>query len=298
MASDGQGISPDEAFRLLGDEMRLAILRAVWVSPEEAVPFSRIRDRIGGPDSGKFNYHLNELAGHFLSRGEDGYRLTQAGREVVRAVVAGAITQRPELERASIDAHCVECDGGLVVQYDEYGHVECGECGRSVMWNEFPPAGLLDRTPGAVADAFDRWTRARFGLAMDGICPNCAREMTTELRNPEVGTDEVGDDDGDGDGVRDITTLHRCDHCRYEARVPLVGHVLAHPGVIAFYDGAGVDVTDMAYWKQEALAREFTWEILAEDPWRVRITLQSVGRECQVTLDERLDVVAVDRPDR
>lgn len=93
MASDGDGLSPDDAFQLLGDEMRTAILRAVWESPEDAVSFSTIRERAGSPDSGKFNYHLNRLSGHFLSRGEDGYRLTQAGREVVRAVMAGVITQ-------------------------------------------------------------------------------------------------------------------------------------------------------------------------------------------------------------
>ena len=70
MDSDAEGLSPDEAFWLLGDQMRVAILRAVWVSSEEPNTFSEIRERIGSPDSGKFNYHLNKLVGHFLSKAE------------------------------------------------------------------------------------------------------------------------------------------------------------------------------------------------------------------------------------
>ena len=286
MGSDGETLSPDEAFRLLGDETRTAILRAVWEAPEDAVSFSDIRERIGSPDSGKFNYHLNKLADHFLSKGEDGYRLTQAGREVVRAVMAGTITQRPEMESAAIDARCVDCDGELVARYDEYGIIECGDCGESVMWNEFPPAGLDSRTPGTFATAFDRWTQTRFRLAMDGICPSCAGETTTEMLDGEA-----GGDDG-------IATMHRCANCKYEARVPLFGHVTSHPAVVSFYYEQGVDVTDAPYWRMQALAREFTEEVVSEDPWTAEIAITSGDRTLVLTLDERLDVVAVDPPEQ
>lgn len=64
----GEGtLSPDGAFRILGEETRMATPRAVWESPDEPVSFSEIRARIGNPDSGQFNYHLNKLEGHFLS---------------------------------------------------------------------------------------------------------------------------------------------------------------------------------------------------------------------------------------
>lgn len=296
MASDGDGLSPDEAFQLLGDELRTAILRAVWESPEDAVSFTAIRERAGSPDSGKFNYHLNKLSGHFLLKSEDGYRLTQAGREVVRAVMAGVITQRPDRDPVPIDARCAECRGELHVGYEEYGRIECGACGRTIMWNEFPPAGLADRSPQAVADALDRWTRARFGLAMEGICPNCASEVTTEILDHDTGSVEDGDDDGDADS--DLTILHRCEHCKYEARVPLFGHVMTHPAVVSFYDEAGVDVTSMPYWELQSTVREATEEVIGTDPWRARIALSSKGRECEVTLDEHLDIVDIERSDR
>lgn len=146
------------------------------------------------------------------------------------------------------------------------------------MWNEFPPAGLAGRTPEEVATTFDRWTRSRFRLAMDGICPNCAGEMSTEL--PDAGTDPRGD----------RSTTHRCRNCKYEARVPLFGHVTRHPAVVSFYYERGVDVTDLPYWELRTLARDYTVEILTENPWTARVTVRDGDRELRLTLDDALDV--------
>lgn len=111
MDSDGGTPAPDRAFWLLSDETRVAILRAVWESSADTVSFTEIRERIGNPNSGHFNYYIDKLTGHFLSKGEDGYALTQAGREVVRAVLAGSLTERPRMESTPIDGRCVECGG-------------------------------------------------------------------------------------------------------------------------------------------------------------------------------------------
>ena len=282
MESDAEGLSPDRAFWLLGDQMRTAILRAVWESSEETITFSEIREQIGSPDSGKFNYHLNKLVGHFLSKGDGGYSLTQAGREVVRAVMAGTITNHAEIEPVAIDAQCAECGGTLVVRYDEYGIIECEDCGELVMWNEFPPAGLDTRSAEEFASTFDRWTQVRFGLAMDGICPNCACEMTMEIL------------DSVGEGADDIVTMHRCENCKYEARVPLFGHVVSHPATISFFYDRGVDVTEMPYWRLRSLAREFTEDVISQNPWTASITMRFDGHALELTLDESLDVVDVE----
>lgn len=52
------------AFQRMGNDMRLAILVALWeeVGPfaeDNAVSFSTLRSRVGAPDSGQFNYHLD-----------------------------------------------------------------------------------------------------------------------------------------------------------------------------------------------------------------------------------------------
>ncbi len=282
MVSDEEGLSPDEAFRLLGDEMRTAILRAVWESSDETNTFSEIRERVGSPDSGKFNYHLNKLVGHFLSKREGGYRLTQSGREVVRAVMAGTITQHAAIGPAPIDAQCPDCSAPLVVRYHEYGVVECEDCGEVVMWNEFPPAGLGGRSPAEFASVFDHWTQSRFGLAMDGICPNCACEMSMEILDQSI------------DGADDIATMHHCENCKYEARVPLFGHVVSHPATISFFYDKGVDVTELPYWQTRALAREFSEEVISQDPWLATITIRIEGHTLELTVDECMDVTDVE----
>lgn len=70
--------SPVEAFSLLANEDRLAILDALVRAHrrgETPLSFSALRERVGIGDSGRFAYHLRELTGHFVARSSDGYSL-------------------------------------------------------------------------------------------------------------------------------------------------------------------------------------------------------------------------------
>lgn len=281
MGEGSDSVSPDEAFWLLGEETRLGILRAVWEAGGDAVPFTEIRDRVGNPDSGAFNYHLDKLRGLFLVRRDGGYELSQAGREVVRAIMAGVLTNQPELEAGSIDGSCVHCGGGLVAEYDRYGVVKCRDCGELVMWNEFPPAGLDGRSVTEFAEAFDRWTQHRFRLAMDNVCPNCASSM--ELRRISESTD----------GEDSIAGQFRCETCKYEARVPLFGFVIGHPAVIAFFYEDGIDVTSLPYWRVRELADTFREDVVSEEPWLAEVTVVNDDRELVMRVDEAFDVADV-----
>lgn len=276
--TDHGTLAADEAFKLLGEETRLEILRTVWAA-DDVVSFTEIRNRMGSPDSGKFNYHINKLRGPFLTADDQGYRLTQAGREVIRAVMAGTVTDRPTRGPTPINAECSECTGTLTVRYDGYASIDCDECGTTVMWNEFPPAGLAGRRGEAFATAFDRWTRTRFRLAMDGICPCCAAATSSTVFT---------------DDTEAPVSLHRCPNCQYEARVPLFGHVLDHPAVVARYYEADIDVSRTPYWDLRRLANEFDERVTADDPWRARISIDIGDRPLVLTLDERLEVVDVD----
>lgn len=79
MGEGSESLSPDEAFWLLGEETRLGILWAVWEAEDDAVPFSVIRDRVGNPDSGSFNYNLDNLREVFLVQSDDGYECRKLG---------------------------------------------------------------------------------------------------------------------------------------------------------------------------------------------------------------------------
>jgi hypothetical protein len=68
MGTDERPVDPERAFRLLSDETRVGILRGLWEASNDAVSFSELRERVGTPDSGQFNYHLGKLREHFVSK--------------------------------------------------------------------------------------------------------------------------------------------------------------------------------------------------------------------------------------
>lgn len=94
-AARAAGAGVVDAFELLGGETRLAILVALWESydphaTDTAVSFTELFERVGTRHSGNVTDHLDRLTGHFVEATDDGYRLRNAGLEIVRAVIAGA----------------------------------------------------------------------------------------------------------------------------------------------------------------------------------------------------------------
>lgn len=280
MAGDEGPTGPERAFSLLSDETRLAILDALRAA-DKPLAFSELRERIGNPDSGQFNYHLDALQKHFVTKTSHGYRLTGAGREVVRAILAGSITDRPCVKPGPIDGECTTCGATLVVEYDGRGIIECPDCGETVMWNEFPPAGLKGRSATELASALDAWVRYRFSLAMAGVCPNCASQTEAEL------------DDGTPE---DVATLHRCSHCGYEARVPLIGHLIRHPAVVSFFHDHGIDVMERPYWRLQQI--EFDLETVETGPWAARVTLWAGRATLSLVVNDRLEITVRDSASR
>lgn len=268
------GISPEEAFSLLSDGTRVEILREVWVSPEP-LSFSELRESVGTEDSGLFNYHLDKLTGHFIRRGEDGYVFRQAGKEVVRAVLAGAINRAPELEPSGIDEACVDCGSELEAFYDEGMVVRCSDCDTLVMRNEFPPAGLKDRSPQEAAEAFEKWTRSRFLLSFEGVCPSCAGK--TGLADVESGS-----------GGR-VFTEQVCENCAYASRTPAFVHVLDHPDVVSLYQNHGTEIRDKSYWEMLSYAEDYDASIVSDDPWKIRVVVRVGQESLTLLLDEDMN---------
>lgn len=87
-------LPPDEAFAVLGNETRLAILLALNRSDGE-LAYSELKRQVGVYDSGRFNYHLDKLLGHFIDGTEGGYRLRDIGRRAAQAVVSETFASLP-----------------------------------------------------------------------------------------------------------------------------------------------------------------------------------------------------------
>ena len=75
-----------ETLATLSEPSRLEILLAL-ADADAPLAYSTLRDSTAIEDKGRFNYHLRQLRDHFVADGEDGYTLTDAGRQVVETVL-------------------------------------------------------------------------------------------------------------------------------------------------------------------------------------------------------------------
>ena len=308
-AVDGaDGLSPEEAFALLGNDTRVAILRALWeahepFSGDDAVSFSELRERVGVRDSGQFNYHLEKLAGRFVERTEEGYELRRRGLKFAYSVVAGTAGGNRTLPPTEVDVACRYCGAPTTVSYeDEHLYHRCTECdGLHAGFGDFPdgtlavhpfaPAGLSDRTPEEIFAAERTQAKHERAMMVDGVCPECSGPVEPDLR--------VCEDHDDSEGVCDtccsldrIQALYACSICKHAWMLGPKLSVATHPAVVGFYYERGVEF-DVADFEESARVDGWERELVAEDPAEVRVTVPFEGDELRLTLNEELDVIDV-----
>lgn len=285
--------SAEEVFGLLGNPLRVGILRALAETPAEAVRFAPLRKRVDESDSGKFNYHLGKLLGSFVRKvDEGGYELTDAGRQVIGALHAGTYTDAVTLEPVPVDGDCHACGAALSATYeDEHVVVSCPDCGEFENRHGFPP-GTVDQFDRAeLPAAFDRWLRTSFGRIVAGFCTTCSGRLEAEI--------VTEDDDAMGDHDYAVAGAHySCERCGSDAWSSVYLPLVYHPAAIAFFYDHGVDVTTAPTWEVAAAAADWAVELLDDDPVRVQVTAPADDEELVATLDETASVSAVERRPR
>jgi hypothetical protein len=276
-------VAPADAFSLVGDETRLAILEALW-RLETPARFSDVRAEVGSTDSARFNYHLGKLTETFVRKTESGYELRTAGRRVVQAVLAGSFTEHPSRELA-VEDPCTACGASLRASYDdEQMTVECPDCGRGHGEYPFPPGGLHDRTDEEVLAAFDQRVRHLHCLAKDGVCPECGGRMETRI---EQGGECCLD--------ADLRAVNGCVQCDHELCSAVGLGLLDQSDVVSFYRDHGVKVSDTPYWSFEWCIGDGPVAVLGEDPWRLAVEMTADDERLRVEVDGDLNVLEATR---
>lgn len=310
------GVHTTEAFALLADETRLAILLALWEAydPQAAdntVPFSEIFDRVDYDDPGNLSYHLEKIEGQFVQQEAEGegYKIRTTGLKLVRSVIAGAGVQDTTREPSEIDQQCPLCGAPTTISYRDGLVIHtCTKCDGAapeqsdtdglLSMTPFDPAGLTDRTPGEIRAASAVATLRRVQTLFDGLCPACS-----------------GSVDGRFEYCTDHNTIGTCDHCqmkfaaqaRFQCRTcrnhkiePPQGLVLFHPAVASFYDDHGVstrvradDVGTVTRFYNLMDEHEIT--IVSEEPLRVVVTATYNDDKIQVAFDDTVSVVNAQR---
>lgn len=279
-AGEPPDLSPAEAFTLVGNEHRVAILEALLslhrTGEEYPVSFSTLREAAAIDVSSQFSYHLDKLVGHFVEQREEGYAFRYAGWNVATAILAGTYNRRDRLAAAPADGTCPLCDAAaLAATYrDEWLGIDCSACSSSLTRYPFPPGGLAERTTEEFLRVFDRHVRTDVRLARDGICPACTGSMRAAT-GPET------------DGV----VGYRCERCGNRLH-PTPGLVLLEtPVVRRFYGDRDVDVEARPFWEFRPCVDERLSEVTGDSPWRCEVRMPLDDR-LVVTLDEDLRVAS------
>lgn len=274
----------ESAFRVLANETRIRILFALYDAPERVVSFSALNDRVGLSDSGRFNYHLKQLTDRFIYRTEEGYALLFSGLAVCRSMLAALDAEQRTIDPFELDSACYNCGTSLVARYDhEYVVIRCPNCGTEFHDFPFPPGTLAGRDLEELLFLYDGWMRAQTTLALDGLCTWCFGRRTSEL----VAGEEPSDPD--------VRVVHTCERCGADMYTSVGETFQSTPVVIAFLSDHGIDVSHTPSWNIEFLWNDEYVTVLAEDPWRVRLSIPLDDETLELTIDGDVEILDVAR---
>ncbi len=282
---------PESVFSVLSDDNRVSILRTLW-KMEGTMSFSELYDAVDVEDSGQFNYHLDKLVDQFVNKTEEGYTLTEAGRQINGAIDAGSYTATGSMEPIPLDVSCPTCGGDRTLFYeDERLEVECDSCDIKAAFG-VPPSVFAGRDRKEIPKIAGQYLLTALYRLQRGFCAFCdgpIRQTVEPLGEPPW---ESSPED------RDNTTIpivqFECQNCGANPTSGLTISLLHHPKVIAFYAEQGTDIRDETLWKIATFNAEYE-TIEREDPFRASATFHAGDDELTVVVDQNFETVDVIR---
>lgn len=305
-----------EAFKLVGNETRLAILLALWKSydrpdaPDNALSFTSLFEQFDYGDRGNFRYHLRQLEGEYIRRTSDGgYELRHTGLKLVQTVIGGAGVADTDLESTELERPCELCGAPTAVCYED-GIVFhfCTYCEGQMTVPGFPdgylnsvalhPAGVIDRTPTELLAAAEIAAYRQMWTMFHGLCGTCSGPADAQLElciehDPGGKCERCGRTDA-------VLAVFQCRVCKDSHAAPPSVLCAFHPAVIAFYYEHSVATqwhaeTFDSLSKIEENDQIYEQAILSEEPPRVAVVITLAGDELRLTFDGSVTVTDVSR---
>lgn len=286
MPSFVEQAEPESVFSLLADENRVGILRVLWHA-DGPLSFSELHDAVDIGDSGQFNYHLDKLVGQFVQKTDEGYSLTEPGRQINGAIEGGSFTASSSMAPIELDPACPTCGGQRTLTYDDDRVlVECNSCDARAIFG-VPPAAFADREREEIPTVASRYLRAELSRLDNGFCPYCDGRVERHVGPPEP------DEPLDGVDEQSPVIRHECQQCGAEPTSGLTIGLFSHPAVVSFYHDHGVDIRERPVWEFPVFGSEAE-RIEGEEPFRASATFTVDGDELTITVDDRFEVVDID----
>lgn len=285
--------SPEDTFSLISDETRVEIIRALGEARGEnegppVVPFAEIRSALPFRiDSSKFNYHLQQLVGHFVEEADDGYRLRPEGWTLYRTLQAGTLDYRHSFEDIDADFDCYFCNSGVTAAYTggEF-RVECPGCGYLYDSTTRLPAAAVGDDESLLSQV-DRYNQHKRLAFTRGVCPTCASTVEARFVSPE--------DAPFDEARRDAYIHYLCDQCGNQELLSVGEAFRYDPGLVAFCQEHGVDYSTTPIWEIEFAATDRFVTVTDRDPWEVVLRVTFEDETLELVIDDSVSVVERNR---
>jgi len=291
--------SATDLFRLLADDTRIDILRAVAVSQYELeqvgsgaveLAFSEIYAHVDVENTSKLSYHLGELTGAYLRKTDDGYSLSHAGERIVRFILSGNYEQPESFGPEPVDGVCVFCgEETLEAKLShQFFRIDCTACEQQVTGQPITPAQVRTRDGKSLVQSVKLRSAEDARQIWREMCPECGAQLSADV----VAVPESPLPDADS-----FVVTSACEECLREYNSPLTYSVVYHPASIAFHWDRGIDVTARGLWEFHEHVYEGRWtsEQTASDPEEYEVVLRHGDDAVRLYLDSTAAVVRTER---
>lgn len=280
-------LDPEAAFDLLGQEIRLSIVRELGAA-EKSLAFSELYERTDVDDTGQFNYHLGKLVDRFVADTDEGYRLTAAGHRVVGAVVSGGFTAQFDGDPVPVEGACSQCGASLEAQFAEQQvEIVCRSCEFVETTPELPGGLVAAWSRENIGTVIARWSARQTVSASLGLCPLCDGPLTRSLALPD---EEAAPEWFSGEFVACLV-VNDCDRCHYWWHSVLPITAQFHPTVEAYLYDHGIDPRREPWWVHDWFDIDVA-TVESRDPLRVAVPMDVEGDHRTFVFDREVTLVA------
>lgn len=312
---DLDGLSPDEAFAILGNDIRLEIIRVLWredaahefddgADSVETLSYSELQTKVDIDDNGRFNYHLSQLAPHFIRRTNGGYRLSGAGKQIARTVLAVSGTDHVDLS-TELNVDCPLCGAKVAATYqDQWLRVRCTECdglfgdqapAGTLFLTNFPAAGLNARNPEQTLATGLYRCALDITYLMYGICRECAGHISSSVTVCDTHDSQDGRPCATCGTPFPVWAEMRCDTCGFAKRLPIEMFATGLAMVTGSMDNREMDPHSLSFEAAIDLVRNQVETSVTTEPLRFSITIGGETAAFTITLDSDMNVIDVER---
>lgn len=310
-------LSPDDAFAVLGNEVRIQILRILGEA-DRPLSYEEIQELVDITDSGHLNYHLSKLTGHFLREVDGRYSLYPAGDRILEAVLAGAIDEPIVIEPTKLDRQCPFCETFVDAAFaNDRLYFLCDGCDGRYTLNEgqdlpfdrsdygwlgqlpLPSAGVHDRSIDEVWRVVWTYGHLEVLATAQEICPRCTGglEYETVVCESHEGTDGICEACGRRFGV---VTQAACTNCNYMFAGELVILLMDELELLSFLIDHGVNPIKPDGDSPPKLIppfADFEEEVHSLDPLEVEFTFRLDDEELSMRVNEDFEILESKRQD-